>query len=97
MTMTQTKPGERLFSTRDVLEHTGISFRVLDYWLRTGVILLGDETNTPGSGRSRRYTADEMEAIRTVIDRYRAAIAEVDAVRSGRAWHDAVEADHDDV
>ena len=88
--MTKAGDGERHFTTRDVLEHTGISFRILDYWLRTGVISLGDDLNMPGSGRSRRYTEDEVNAIRAVIDRYRKAIAEVEAIRSGQAWAEAV-------
>jgi DNA-binding transcriptional MerR regulator len=89
--MTQTKiPAEpRPFSTRDVLEQTGLTFRVLDYWLRTGVIALDDPT--PGSGMRRRYTEAEMAAIKRIIDRYQTAMAEIEAVRSGQAWADEIE------
>jgi DNA-binding transcriptional MerR regulator len=95
-TLTKAADGERHFTTKDVLEHTGISFRMLDYWLRTGAISLGEGSNTPGSGRSRRYTHEEMAAIRTVIDRYRRALAEVETIRSGQAWRDAVADDEGD-
>lgn len=75
-----------LYTTPEVLELTGISFRVLDYWLRTGVVVLSTQANKPGSGVKRYYTASEVEAIRRLVGRYRAANEELDAIRSGKAW-----------
>ena len=93
--MTQTRPApdrraeDRPFSTQDILEQTGVSFRILDYWLRTGAITLTEpKANMPGSGRNRRYTEAEMVAIRRLIDRYVAAQAEIERIRSGEAWSD---------
>ena len=95
MTMTDrtrpTKPtrSEPLtYSTTEVIEMTGLSFRVLDYWLRTGAVVLVDG-NTPGSGGRRRFTEDEVEAIQRLVIRYRAALADLDEIRSGEAWMQA--------
>ena len=75
----------RYFTTGEVLDVTGLSFRVLDYWLRTGAIKLVDGT-TPGSGVSRRYSLDEVAAIQRLVDRYNRANDEIEAIRSGKAW-----------
>ena len=72
-----------------MLEQTGLSFRVLDYWLRTGAIRLADGT-TPGSGVSRRYSEDEVAAIQRLVARYEHANQEIEAIRSGRAWQEEV-------
>lgn len=72
-------------TTGEVLETTGLSFRVLDYWLRTGAIKLADGT-TPGSGVSRRYTRQEVAAIQRLADRYNRATDEINSIRSGQAW-----------
>ena len=85
---TRSKKPARLYTTQEVLDATGISFRVLDYWLRTGVIVIGDRNNTPGSGNARRYTACEVKAIKQLVARYRVANAELEAIRSGQAWRD---------
>ena len=74
-----------LYTTQEVLDYTGLSFRVLDYWLRTKVIVLS-VANTPGSGHSRVYTQGEVEAIKRLADRYRFATGELRAIRSGEAW-----------
>lgn len=73
------------FTTADVLSMTGLSFRVLDYWLRTGAVKLADGA-TPGSGVVRTYTLSEVEAIQCLVDRYTEATAEINAIRSGKAW-----------
>jgi len=95
MTMTETRPrprprretvASRLYSTQEVIEQTGISFRVLDYWLRTSVVVLSEQDNQPGSGNRRHFTANEVEAIGRLVQRYRAANAELEAIRTGKAW-----------
>lgn len=77
------------YTTQEVLAMTGMSFRVLDYWLRTKVIVLV-QPNTPGSGHQRMYTVEEAEAIGRLWARYRAARLEIEAIRSGQAWMDEV-------
>lgn len=77
------------FTTGEVLTATGVTFRVLDYWLRTGAIRLADGT-TPGSGVSRRYSLEEVEAIQRLVERYNRATDEIEAIRSGKAWTEEV-------
>ncbi len=93
MTMTDTRPkprretlASRLYTTQEVIEQTGISFRVLDYWLRTSVVVLTSQDNQPGSGNRRFFTAPEVAAIGRLVQRYRAANAELEAIRTGKAW-----------
>ena len=83
------KKQEVTYTTREVLSMTGLSFRVLDWWLRTGVVILV-ENNTPGSGKPRMYTPGEVEAIKRLADRYHSALAEIETIRSGKAWMDEV-------
>jgi len=81
------KSSERTYTTTEVLDLTGLSFRVLDYWLRTKVIVLANRNgNTPGSGNQRMYSADEVAAIVRLADRYRKATDELEVIRSGLAW-----------
>jgi hypothetical protein len=83
--MTKRHRQPKYFTTGEVLEVTGLSFRVLDYWLRTGAIRLADGT-MPGSGISRRYSQDEVAAIQRLVHRYQQATDEIEAIRSGKAW-----------
>jgi DNA-binding transcriptional MerR regulator len=78
-------PAPVIYTTQEVLAMTGMSFRVLDYWLRTKVIVLV-QANTPGSGHQRLYTAGEAAAIARLWERYKAARGEIAAVRTGQAW-----------
>ena len=80
---------QRTYTTTEVLALTGITFRVLDYWLRSKVIVLA-QNNRPGSGIPRVYTAEEVEAIGRLVQRYRAANTELELIRSGKAWLDEV-------
>lgn len=96
MTLTEPETKKRTvqptyLTTGEVLEMTGLSFRVLDYWLRTGAIRLADGT-TPGSGVSRRYSQEEVAAIQRVVARYHAANDEIEAIRSGEAWREEASA-----
>ena len=93
MTLTNQRPKtnpksrkpRRTYTTTEVLEMTGLSFRVLDWWLRKGAVILVD-ANTPGSGTPRRYSEEEVELIKQLADRYHAALAEIEAIRTGKAW-----------
>lgn len=101
MTLTTTRPTratkrvgkatrERLFTTAEVLANTpGLSFRMLDYWLRTGTITIA-AGGAPGSGRQRMWTASELAGVQTLFNRYAAAKAEIEAIRSGAAWAEQV-------
>lgn len=74
------------YTTAEVLEHIpGLTFRVLDYWLRTGAVTLEAE-ETPGSGGRRSFTKDEVRALRRIYRRYETARSELAAIRTGEAW-----------
>lgn len=48
------------YSTREVVERAGITYRQLDYWLRLDVLECASAGgNEPGSGRARRLTERE--------------------------------------
>ena len=85
MTNKRLRTAPPTFTSSEVLEMTGLSFRVLDYWLRTGAIKIAGGT-TPGSGVSRRYSEDEVAAIQRLAERYQRANDEIEAIRSGKAW-----------
>jgi DNA-binding transcriptional MerR regulator len=77
---------EPTFSTQDVLAATpGLTYRMLDYWLRTGVIVLITDPKT-GSGGRRRFTAGEVRAVKRLFDRYCETNATLEHIRSGAAW-----------
>lgn len=80
------------YTTTEALEQIpGLTFRVLDYWLRTGAVTLVAE-ETPGSGGRRSFTKSEVRALRRIYKRYETARSELAMIRSGEAWkseHDA--------
>lgn len=59
-----------LFSTREVCEITGVTYRRLDYWVRMGYVT--PEIRGAGSGRARGWSnenVDRVVEIRDAIDR----------------------------
>lgn len=46
----------------------GVSYRKLDYWARTGLLTPAAGSPTPGSGASRRYSAEQVPAAQ-ILDR----------------------------
>jgi hypothetical protein len=76
------------FSTEAAADAAGVTYRMLDYWLRTGAITI-DADPTPGSGKRRTFTLDEVEALVACVDRYHAAQAVIRDFGSGVLW-DAV-------
>lgn len=95
MTMTEDRPRARRkrepqYTTAEVLTACpGLSFRMLDWWLRTGTVTIA-AGGAPGSGRSRMWTQAELNAVLAVFDRYKAAKAEIASIRSGEAWAEAM-------
>jgi DNA-binding transcriptional MerR regulator len=84
---TQTETSEEVaFSTTDVLAATpGLTYRMLDYWLRQGAVVLISNAKT-GSGGRRTFTAAEVDAIKRLYERYKAATDVLEHIRSGAAW-----------
>lgn len=57
-----------MITSNDMCKRAGITYRQLDYWLRSGVIECIDGQVEPGSGRPRRYDADEAFVARACGD-----------------------------
>lgn len=82
---------ETTYTTMEVLALIpGLSYRVLDYFLRTGAITLSVGEEMPGSGQRRLFTTAEVEALRRLMGRYSAAKDELAAIRDGRAWTEEI-------
>lgn len=52
------------FTTREVVEMTGATYRQIDYWCRTG--LIPGHRESVGSGRRRRFTEADVRRARLV-------------------------------
>lgn len=62
--------GAGSYSTKDVSELSGVSFRQLDYWDRTD-LLKPTINGAKGSGTLRRYSAsdlDDVQMIKALLD-----------------------------
>lgn len=57
-----TAPDERGYTTSEMLALTGVTYRQLDWWCRTGLL---PET-ARGSGSQRHFTPADVETVRTV-------------------------------
>lgn len=81
---------EGYYLTADVLAATGVTFRRLDYWTRTGIVGLTGDAATPGSGSPRRWRPRDVDVIRHMASLTDAGFTVVAAARMAK---DAV--DHD--
>lgn len=71
-------------TTTEVALLVGVTYRQLDYWLRTGAIEISDPT--PGTGFSRTWTEADIERLRCCVAVYQEATETIEAFRSGRLW-----------
>lgn len=53
------------YSSTDAMRAVGISYRQIDYWARTGVVV-PSVANPRGSGTARRYSPRDLDALRVV-------------------------------
>lgn len=53
------------YSSTAAMRRVGISYRQIDYWARTGVVV-PSIANPSGSGTSRRYSPRDLDALRVV-------------------------------
>ena len=74
------------YSSIEVAEMAGVTYRQLDYWLRTGWLNIGSDGH--GSGSRRRFTRAEALALVRIVKRYTAAKSAIEDIRSGVAWRD---------
>ena len=87
--MMMTTLDERTLSTMEVADLVGVSYRMLDYFLREGHITLACNQR-PGSGRRRTWTPDEVAALRLFVSRYFLLLEMQEEFRSGRVWDQAI-------
>jgi MerR HTH family regulatory protein len=72
------------YSADEVCSEVGITYRMLDYWLRKGYITI--EHQAHGSGTHRRFTEDEVEALRELVAYYIEAQNTLAAIANGTTW-----------
>ena len=63
-----------------------VTYRQIDYWLRTHAITLAGDAS--GSGSRRSITDTERDALLALIDIRDAANNTLEAIRNGSAWRD---------
>lgn len=62
---------ERSYSSTEVVRRTGLTYRQLDYWDRSELLVPSVEP-AHGSGSSRRYSADDLrraQMLKAMLDR----------------------------
>lgn len=84
-----TDPDVHTYTTMEVCELTGFSYRQIDWWLRQNFISLS-RIQLPGSGNYRRWTMDEVAAMMKYAARYRELLDAQEEFRSGRVWAQAI-------
>ena len=72
------------YSTQEVATLTGVSYRMLDYWLRQGIIAI--DGDAIGSGSRRRWSCDEVTRLQRCLDQVKVANETIDAWSSGVLW-----------
>lgn len=76
-----------LHTAREVVQSTGISYRMLDHWCNRGV--LGATHTAVGSGDHRRFSDADIAGIRAVIAEWNAAEEMRRRVQSGATFREA--------
>lgn len=72
------------YNTEQAAKKAGVSYRMLDYWLRIGAVKI--EVNASGSGSRRVFSEAEVEALCAVVAMYRAAQTVLRDFSSGLLW-----------
>ncbi len=79
---------ELTYSTREAALMAGVTYRMLDYWLRTGAVRPEGMDATPGSGRRRRWLSADVDRLIAVVEWLRLAEAIHEQFRDGTLWND---------
>lgn len=76
-----------MMTTRDALAAVDnrVTYRQVDWWIRTGAITLGDGT-TRGSGYHRKWTPVEVAALAEFVNVYEQQRDMASLIRDGSAW-----------
>lgn len=78
------------YSTTQVAEIAGVTFRMIDYWVRNGHITIRAQAR--GSGSRRRWTQAELDALVLTVEHVANAQETLDAFARGDLWHDCLKA-----
>lgn len=76
----------RTYTTTEVCEMVGCTYRVLDYALRTGAVKIAHDVD--GSGLRRMWTAAEVRRLERVLAAYNKAVQITEDFRTGKLWDD---------
>lgn len=76
---------EPTFSTDEVAEILGVSYRMLDYYERNGHITIASSRG-PGTGHGRRWTQEEVLRLRVCLNMVHGAKEIMAKWRSGALW-----------
>jgi len=89
--MVKTEP--RTYTSKEAAEAAGISYRMLDYWLRTGAVRLKNKAQ-PGSGNHRSFTTEEVTRLTEVVTLYKSAQEILHDFANGLLWEAASGKEH---
>lgn len=78
-----------MLTSSQVCRLVGISYRQLDYWVRTGAIESPDNKSL-GSGRPRVWTPEDVRRLKAVVAQMREAQMILEAFSNGSLWREAV-------
>lgn len=76
------------YSTREAAEMAGVSYRMLDWWLRQGQIEIDFDAH--GSGSRRRWSGHEVAALLVFVARLREMHGIRAAWMDGTLWRQAM-------
>jgi hypothetical protein len=81
-----------MLKTPDALRAVGnrITYRQLDYWIRTGAITIGDGRR-PGSGNRRTFTPAEIRALVEFVNAYEMHSDMTRLFADGSVWESCME------
>ena len=75
---------ETTYTSDQVCALVGVSYRMLDYWLRKGYVVI--DQPEPGSGHARQFTPEDVAALHEVVAEYQAANTIIANFTSGELW-----------
>lgn len=76
---------EGMLTSNQVCQTVGITYRQLDYWVRTGAVDSPGNSHL-GSGQRRVWSPEEVERLKVVVEQIRDAQMILDAFSSGNLW-----------
>jgi len=78
----------KTYTAKEAADAAGISYRMLDYWLRQGAVRPKAEAQ-PGSGNHRSFTAEEVMRLMEVVSLYKSAQEILRDFTNGLLWEAA--------